>query len=81
MFLTKVIKVLSCFLYSAQFEQVQKDELVEKEFQKKRTVYAEDVRSQIREKEKERVQARQAFFHEGIKLDQEAKKEDRNWMK
>jgi len=58
---------------NAQQEQVYKDEEAEIEFQNKRTSYAEDVRTQIKSKEKERVQARQAFFEEGIKLDQEAK--------
>lgn len=52
---------------------MKKDEQADQDFQKRRTEYAEDVRSQIKEKEKERVQARQAFFQEGIKLDQEAK--------
>lgn len=58
---------------NAQRQQVLKDEQAEVEFLKKRTTYAEDVRSQIKSKEKERVLARQAFFEEGIKLDQEAK--------
>lgn len=35
--------------------------------------HADEVRQQIREKEKERTQARNSFFDEGIKLDQEAK--------
>merc|ERR1739841_482235 len=46
---------------------------VEQEFLDKRTNYAEDVRAQIKGKEKERVQARHAFFEEGIMLDLEAK--------
>jgi len=58
---------------NAQREQVLKDEQAEIEFQSKRTTYAEDVRSQIKYKEKERIHARQAFFEEGIRLDQEAK--------
>jgi len=58
---------------NAQFEQVEREKVVEDDFQQRRAVYAEDVRTQIKEKEKERVHARQSFFHEGIKLDQEAK--------
>lgn len=58
---------------NAQREQVLRDEHTEQEFLDKRCAYAEDVRTQIKAKEKERVQARQAFFEEGIVLDQEAK--------
>lgn len=58
---------------SAQFEEVKREKETEEEFQKRRAAYAEDVRTQIKEKEKERVHARQSFFQEGIKLDQEAK--------
>lgn len=57
---------------NAQRQQQLKDEHAVNEFLAKRAVYAEDVRSQIRAKEKERVQGRQAFFEEGIKLDQGA---------
>jgi len=58
---------------NAQRAQGLKDEQAVKEFLDKRTTYAEDVRTQIKAKEKERVLARQAFFEEGIKLDQEAR--------
>jgi len=58
---------------NAQQEQVVKDEQADQEFQNKRVSYANDVRTQIRSKEKERLHARQAFFEEGIQLDQEAK--------
>merc|ERR1739841_310105 len=58
---------------NAQRGQVLKDEHTEQEFLDKRTAYAEDVRTQIKAKEKERVQARQTFFEEGIMLDLEAK--------
>jgi len=61
------------FSFSAQFEEVKREKETEEEFQNRRAAYAEDVRTQIKEKEKERVQARQSFFQEGIKLDQEAK--------
>jgi len=58
---------------NAQFEEVEREKVVEDQFQQKRATYAEDVRTQIHEKEKERVHARKSFFQEGIKLDQEAK--------
>lgn len=40
---------------------------------KKRLAFAEEVRAQIREKEQERIAERNAFFEEGVKLDEEAK--------
>ena len=40
---------------------------------KRRHEHAEEVRKQVKEKEKEKVMGRKAFFEEGIKLDQEAK--------
>jgi len=57
----------------AQREATNKDEIAELHMAKKRQDYAQDVRTQIKEKEKLRVNARQNFFEEGIKLDQEAK--------
>ncbi|EDO38378.1 predicted protein [Nematostella vectensis] len=56
-----------------QKEQMHKDEEAEHVSQVRRHQYADEVRQQIREKEKERVKNRNAFFEEGIKLDQEAK--------
>lgn len=41
--------------------------------QKKRHAHAEDVRRQIREKESLRIAERNAFFEEGVKLDEEAR--------
>jgi len=35
--------------------------------------HADDVRAQIRKKEQERIQERNAFFEEGVKLDEEAR--------
>lgn len=58
---------------NAQLEEVEREKVIDEEFQKKRTAYSNEVRTQIKEKEKERVHARQSFFQEGIKLDQEAK--------
>ena len=50
-----------------------KDEEADKIHSIRRHQHAEEVRQQIREKEKERIQATNDFFEEGIKLDQEAK--------
>lgn len=43
----------------------------------RRLQHAEEVRQQIKEKEGELIHARQAFFEEGIKLDQEAQERRR----
>ena len=56
-----------------QEEQTVKDEEADMVEAVRRHQHAEEVRLQIREKEKDRVKARNAFFEEGIKLDQEAK--------
>lgn len=40
---------------------------------KARVVYADQVREQIRQREHQRVSERNAFFEEGVKLDEEAK--------
>lgn len=50
-----------------------KDEEADKIQSIRRHQHSEEVRQQIREKEKDRTHARNAFFEEGIKLDQEAK--------
>ena len=39
----------------------------------KRKQYADEIRQQMREKEKDRIQNRNAFFEEGVRLDMEAK--------
>lgn len=56
-----------------QEEQLLKDDEAEKVDAVRRHQHAEEVRQQVREKEKDRVKARNAFFEEGIKLDQEAR--------
>lgn len=56
-----------------QEEQTLKDEDADRIEGIRRHQHAEEVRQQIREKEKERIKATNAFFEEGIKLDQEAK--------
>ena len=60
-------------IFRAQEEQTLKDEEAETIQNIRRHHHADDVRQQIREKEKERIKATNAFFEEGIKLDQEAK--------
>lgn len=50
-----------------------KDEEADQVDSVRRHQHAEEVRQQIREKEKDRVKARNSFFEEGIKLDQEAR--------
>ncbi|CAH1796262.1 unnamed protein product [Owenia fusiformis] len=65
----------------AEFERVLKaqKELVEKEKREEDTravkqhYHAEDVRTQIREKEQQKIHERNAFFEEGVKLDEEAR--------
>ena len=39
----------------------------------KRTVHRDDVLSQIRDKEQMKISERNAFFEEGVKLDEEAR--------
>lgn len=57
----------------AQKELVEKERREELEARKKRLNHADDVRAQIREKEQVRVSERNAFFEEGVKLDEEAR--------
>ena len=56
----------------AQLTSQQQEEIKEREIRVRRLAHAEEVRQQIREKESELIRARQNFFEEGIKLDQEA---------
>jgi len=57
----------------AQKELVEKEKCAEGEKRKQRDVYADEVRVQIRDKEQQRIRARQQFFEEGVKLDEEAR--------
>jgi hypothetical protein len=52
---------------------VEKEKREEQEARKKRLTHADDVRKQIRDKEQVRVLERNAFFEEGVKLDEEAR--------
>ncbi|KAK7105836.1 cilia- and flagella-associated protein 45-like isoform X2 [Littorina saxatilis] len=57
----------------AQKELVEKEKREELDVRSKRLAHADDVRSQIRKKEQERIMERNAFFEEGVKLDEEAR--------
>ncbi|XP_033758480.1 cilia- and flagella-associated protein 45-like isoform X2 [Pecten maximus] len=57
----------------AQKELVEKERREELEATKKRHTHADDVRQQIRQKETHRIMERNAFFEEGVKLDEEAR--------
>lgn len=57
----------------AQKELVERQKREEDSMLKKRHAHADDVRSQIREKERARIADRNAFFEEGVKLDEEAR--------
>ncbi|ELT97459.1 hypothetical protein CAPTEDRAFT_170976 [Capitella teleta] len=57
----------------AQEELISKVQKEEEEKKKASLNYADEVRQQIRDKERDRVSQRNAFFEEGIRLDAEAK--------
>lgn len=57
----------------AQKELIEREKREEAEIHKKRLVHADDVRAQIRKKEQERIAERNAFFEEGVRLDEEAR--------
>lgn len=57
----------------AQKELVEREKREEEEVHMKRMAHADDVRYQIRKKEQERIMERNAFFEEGVKLDEEAR--------
>lgn len=57
----------------AQKELVEREKREEEDMRKKRLSHADDVRAQIRKKEQERISERNAFFEEGVRLDEEAR--------
>ncbi|XP_030834284.1 cilia- and flagella-associated protein 45 [Strongylocentrotus purpuratus] len=57
----------------AQQEAMNKDRAEEEETKYNRLTHADDVRKQIREKEQIRVSDRNAFFEEGVKINDEAR--------
>ena len=58
----------------AQQELIEKDKIEEDQRKQKRLEFADEVRAQIRDKEHLRISERNAFFEEGVKLDEEARK-------
>ncbi len=58
----------------AQQELVVKEQREDGDRKKKNLAYADDVRGQIREKEQGRIADRNAFFQEGVKMEDEARK-------
>ena len=61
------------YQHRAQKELVEKDNREDQEQQKRRAKYADEVRRQIQEKEVQRISDRNAFFEEGVKINEEAK--------
>lgn len=57
---------------AVQQQGQKQEEVKDSNARSKRLQHAEEVRNQIKEKESELIHARQCFFEEGIKLDQEA---------
>ena len=57
----------------AQKELVEREKREEEDVRKKRLGHADEVRAQIRKKEQERISDRNAFFEEGVRLDEEAR--------
>lgn len=57
----------------AQKELVEKQKREENIHRTKKMSHADEVRAQIRKKEQERIAERNAFFEEGVKLDEEAR--------
>lgn len=60
-------------LFRSQKELVEKDKREDVDIRRKRMAHAEEVRRQIRENEKLRIGDRNAFFEEGVRLDEEAR--------
>jgi len=57
----------------AQQELVERQKHEEAEAKEKQSKFSEDVRAQIREKERQRISERKKYFEEGVKLDEEAR--------
>lgn len=60
-------------LCRVQQERLQRDEEIDKQCSIRRHRFAQDIREQISEKEKEKVHLRKTYFEEGEKLNKEAK--------
>jgi hypothetical protein len=57
----------------AQQELTEKQKQEEEEMRRRRSKFSDEVRAQIREKEQTRINERNKYFEEGIKLDEEAR--------
>lgn len=62
---------------AVQQEGQRQEEVKDRDARSKKLHHAEEVRKQIKEKEKDMIHSRQMFFEEGIKLDQEAQERRR----
>ena len=60
-------------LCRAQKDAITKDEQQQKVSLTRRLQHAAEVKKQVRQTEQQKIDAKKAFFEEGIKLDQEAK--------
>lgn len=60
-------------LCRAQKELIERDKQLEHHAHSRVTKHAEELRSQIMSKQRERVEARNNFFAEGLKIDEEAR--------
>ena len=61
------------YLFRAQKDAIAKDEQQQKVSHTRRLHHASEVKKQVQDIEQQKINARKAFFEEGIKLDQEAK--------
>jgi len=57
----------------AQQELIERQRQEDVDAKEKRSKFSDDVRAQIRDKERQRISERNRYFEEGIKLDEEAK--------
>lgn len=60
-------------ILKAQQDAIARNAAEQAKLAERRHHHADEVRRQVKEKEMEKIQKRQAFFDEGIKLDQEAR--------
>ena len=64
--------VCVCVFHRTQQNAIKHEEEEQLVAAQRRLQHADEVRRQVRQREQERVDARKAFFEEGVKLDQEA---------
>lgn len=68
--LTYIIRLHFC---RAQKELIEKEQREDSLKHRQRIVHRDDVLDQIRDKEQQKISERNAFFEEGIRLDEEAR--------